>query len=173
MGADQGRLPTQPFATGSAKVGNPYPQQSFYVCGRAVGYGSRVAVVARLMVRPVCSQLRKCRVRPARLVPRAAVVARLTLGPQLRKCCVAPGTYAWCQLQTFAGCLATGCHSDHLKGGNEDWGDRRQSAARVPRYAHRRKSRYLAGLRGGTAAPKIRQKLVKNVLTRRIASIGY
>ena len=31
------------------------------------------------------------------------------------------------------------CHSDHLKGGNEDRGDRRQSAARVPRYAHRKK----------------------------------
>jgi hypothetical protein len=33
--------------------------------------GSRAAVVARLMVRPVCPQLRKCRVRPGqlRLVP--------------------------------------------------------------------------------------------------------
>ena len=27
-------------------------------------YGSRAAVVGRLMVRPVCPQLRKCRVRP-------------------------------------------------------------------------------------------------------------
>jgi hypothetical protein len=35
--------------------------------------GSRAAVVARLMLRPVCLQLRKCRVRPRqlRLVPQA------------------------------------------------------------------------------------------------------
>src|SRR5215831_7348112 len=32
---------TQPFATGAAKVGNPYPQQSFYIHGRTVGFGSR------------------------------------------------------------------------------------------------------------------------------------
>jgi hypothetical protein len=29
-----------------AKVGNPDPQQSFYVCGRAVGYGSVAPVRA-------------------------------------------------------------------------------------------------------------------------------
>jgi hypothetical protein len=38
-------------------------------------FGSRAAVVARLMVRPVCPQLRKCRVRPGqlRLVPQAVI----------------------------------------------------------------------------------------------------
>jgi len=31
---------TWPFATGPAKVGNPYPQQPFYVYGRKFGFGS-------------------------------------------------------------------------------------------------------------------------------------
>src|SRR5215831_9780155 len=37
---------TQPFATGAAKVGNPYPQQSFYVHGRTVGFGSTAEIVS-------------------------------------------------------------------------------------------------------------------------------
>jgi hypothetical protein len=41
---------------------------------RRVWFGSRAAVVARLMVRPVC--------------------------PQLRKCPVCPGSYAWCHDRT-------------------------------------------------------------------------
>jgi hypothetical protein len=40
-----------------------------------VGFGSRATVVASLMVRPVCPQLRKCRVRP--------------------------DSYAWCQKRLF------------------------------------------------------------------------
>ena len=47
-----------------------------------VRVGSRAAVVAMLMVRPVC--------------------------PQLRKCHVHPGSYAWCHLQTFSHQQAAG-----------------------------------------------------------------
>jgi hypothetical protein len=49
-------------------------RSSHSTCGRTVGYGSRAAVIARVMVRPVW--------------------------PQLRKCPVRPGSYAWCQLPT-------------------------------------------------------------------------
>jgi len=52
------------------RVGSP----PIVVRGSGVCMGSRAAVVARLMARPVCPQLRKCRVRP--------------------------GSYAWCQFRT-------------------------------------------------------------------------
>jgi hypothetical protein len=56
-------------------VGERYAKAGRWSGRRLVGFGSTAGVVGSLMARPVCPQLRKCR--------------------------VCPGSYAWCHIPTL------------------------------------------------------------------------
>ena len=74
-------------------------------------------------------------------LPRAAVVARSMVGPvrpQLRKCHVCPGSYAWCHIRTFTA--------------NEVVRAKKRS-----RYASSVSSSALASFRSGVSKPSVNQ----------------
>ena len=75
-----------------------------------------------------------------------------------------------CQLLTSAACLATGCHSDQLKGLGEAKHVFNRPHRR-PGYALTEKLLPFQGAAPWEHGAQLRQKIVKNVLTWRRASI--